>query len=334
MFEVAESSRVGEARRAAMALARELGLGETEAAEVGIVVTEAATNLVKHARSGVLLIRALEHGQHCGVEVLAVDQGKGIADIEGCLRDGCSTVGTPGTGLGAIRRLASEFDIYSQPGSGTALVARLWPRSCRSDSRRGDLSVGAAQAPMPGETVSGDACAVHHAPGRWVGMIADGLGHGRSAADAAQQAVRVFREHVLAGSTELMQRMHMALRGTRGAAVAVAEINTLARDLRFTGVGNVAGSIVHDGASRGVISHNGIVGHEMRKVQEFSYPFPSGALLVMHSDGLASHWRLDQYAGLTQRHPALIAGVLYRDHKRPRDDVTVLAVRERLEGLA
>jgi anti-sigma regulatory factor (Ser/Thr protein kinase) len=334
VFEVAESSRVGEARRAAMALARELGLGETEAAEVGIVVTEAATNLVKHARGGVLLIRALEHGRHRGVEVLAVDDGKGIADIEGCLRDGCSTVGTPGTGLGAIRRLASEFDIYSQPGSGTALVARLWPRSCRPDARRGDLDVGAAQAPMPGENVSGDACAVHHAPGRWMGMIADGLGHGPSAADAAQQAVRVFREHALAGSAELMQRMHLALRGTRGAAVAVAEINVNACGLRFTGVGNIAGRIVHDGTSRGAISYNGIVGHEMRKVQEFSYPFPSGALLVMHSDGLASHWRLDQYEGLAQRHPALIAGVLYRDHKRPRDDVTVLTLRERMEGLA
>jgi hypothetical protein len=131
-----------------------------------------------------------------------------------------------------------------------------------------------------------------------------------------------------------MQRMHLALRGTRGAAVAVAEINVNACELRFTGVGNIAGSILHEGTSRGVISHNGIVGHEMRKVQEFSYPFPSGALLIMHSDGLASHWRLDQYAGLAQRHPALIAGVLYRDHKRPRDDVTVLAVRERLEGLA
>lgn len=316
-----------------MALARELGLGETEAAEVGIVVTEAATNLVKHARSGVLLIRALEHGRHCGVEVLAVDQGNGIADIEGCLRDGCSTVGTPGTGLGAIRRLASEFDIYSQPGSGTAMLARLWPRSCRPDARCGDLDVGAAQAPMPGENVSGDAYAVHHAPGRWIGMIADGLGHGPIAAEAAQQAVRVFREHALAGSAELMQRMHLALRGTRGAAVAVAEINVNAGGLRFTAVGNIAGSIVHDGTSRGTISHNGIVGHEMRKVQEFSYPFPSGALLVMHSDGLASHWRLDQYAGLAQRHPGLIAGVLYRDHKRPRDDVTVLAARERVEGL-
>jgi anti-sigma regulatory factor (Ser/Thr protein kinase) len=334
VFEVAESSRVGEARRAAMALARELSFADTEVAEVGIVVTEAATNLVKHARGGILLIRALEHGRHRGVEVLAVDQGKGIADIEGCLRDGCSTAGTPGTGLGAIRRLAGDFDIYSQPGSGTALVARIWPRACRPNTRRDALDVGAAQAPMPGETVSGDACEVHHAPGRWVGMIADGLGHGPSAANAAQQAVRIFREHTLADSAELMQRMHLALRGTRGAAVAVAEIDVSSCGLRFTGVGNIAGSIVHDGTRRSVISHSGIVGHEMRKVQEFSYPFPKGALLLLHSDGLASHWRLDQYAGLAQRHPALIAGVLYRDHKRPRDDVTVLAVRERMERLA
>jgi anti-sigma regulatory factor (Ser/Thr protein kinase) len=317
-----------------MALARGLGLTETEAAEVGIVVTEAATNLVKHARNGVLLIRALEQDQHRGVEVLAVDQGQGIANLEDCLRDGRSTAGTPGTGLGAIRRLARDFDIYSLPGSGTALVARLWPRSWRPSTWRGDVEVGAAQAPMPGESVSGDACAVHHAPGRWVGMIADGLGHGPTAADAARRAVGVFREHVLAGSAELIERMHLALRGTRGAAVAVAEINVRARGLRFTGVGNIAGSIVHEGASRGAISHSGIVGHEMRKVQEFSYPFPSGAVLVMHSDGLASHWRLDRYTGLDRRHPALIAGVLYRDHKRARDDVTVLAVRERTEGPA
>ena len=113
MFEVAESSRVGEARRAAMALARELGFSATEVAEVGIVVTEAATNLLKHARSGVLLIRALDHGQYRGVEILAVDQGNGIADIESCLRDGCSTVAQP-----------------SQEGIRTwAFFALFWPRA-------------------------------------------------------------------------------------------------------------------------------------------------------------------------------------------------------------
>jgi hypothetical protein len=50
-------------------------------------------------------------------------------------------------------------------------------------------------------------------------------------------------------------------------------------------------------------------------------------VLVMYSDGLASHWSLDRLPGLAARHPALLAGVLYRDHSRRRDDVTVVAVQ-------
>src|SRR5262249_13074084 len=115
---------------------------------------------------------------------------------------------------------------------------------------------------------------------------------------------------------------------TRGAAVAVAELDLDAGLLRFAGVGNISATVFAAGVSRSAVSHNGTVGHEARKFQEFTYPFPRGALLVMHSDGLATHWRLDGYAGLAARHPALVAGVLYRDFKRGRDDVTVLAIRE------
>ncbi len=64
-----------------------------------------------------------------------------------------------------------------------------------------------------------------------------------------------------------------------------------------------------------------------RKFQEFAYPFPKGATLVMHSDGLISRWTLDAYPGLAAHDPALVAGVLYRDFQRGRDDVTVLVAR-------
>ena len=96
-------------------------------------------------------------------------------------------------------------------------------------------------------------------------------------------------------------------------------------------MGNISGTILPPGGAHGVsmVSHNGTVGHELRKVQEFVYAWPDDALVVLHSDGLTAHWRLDQYPGLTPCHPALIAGILYRDFKRGRDDVTVLAVRER-----
>lgn len=75
-----------------------------------------------------------------------------------------------------------------------------------------------------------------------------------------------------------------------------------------------------------MISHNGTVGHTMRKVQEFVYPWVAGSLLVMHSDGLGTQWRIDDRAGLRDEHPQLIAGVLYRDFKRGRDDATIVVV--------
>jgi hypothetical protein len=76
-----------------------------------------------------------------------------------------------------------------------------------------------------------------------------------------------------------------------------------------------------------MVSRNGIVGHRIRTIQEFTYPLHKEALLVMHSDGLATRWGLDRYPGLAKRHPSLIAGVLYRDYRRIRDDVTVVVAR-------
>jgi hypothetical protein len=158
-------------------------------------------------------------------------------------------------------------------------------------------------------------------------MLADGLGHGPMAAAASAAAVEVFQAHPAAGPAELVSLMHAAMRSTRGAAVAVAANGPAGEGLRYAGVGNLSGVLarVHD--SRSLMSHNGTVGLQARKIQELSYAWPPEALLVMHSDGLQSHWRLDQYPGLAQRDAALVAGVLYRDFARGRDDVSVVVQR-------
>ncbi len=327
LVDVTEASQVGQARRTAAALARRLGFDETEAGKVALAVTEAATNLVKHGGGGEVVLRGLEHGGECGIEMLALDRGPGMADLSRCLRDGFSTAGSPGTGLGAIARLSGLFDAYTRPQAGTTLLARLWARPAAVQT--GDLEVGALHLPKPGEAVCGDAWAVDEQGDRGLLLVADGLGHGPDAAAAAREAVRVFRDCVTSDPAEIVRRAHAALRGTRGAALAVAELNFVARVVRYVGVGNIAGTVFAEGASRSLVSHNGTVGHEVRKVQAFEYPFPEGALLVMHSDGLATHWRLEKYPALAGRHPGLIAGVLYRDFKRGRDDVTVLAVRRK-----
>jgi hypothetical protein len=98
--------------------------------------------------------------------------------------------------------------------------------------------------------------------------------------------------------------------------------------VRFAGIGNIAGAIWNGAASHHTVSVNGTAGHGTIKLREFSYPWPAGAVLVLASDGLATRWSLESYPGLAGRDPALVAAVLYRDHSRRRDDVTVLVARE------
>lgn len=324
---VTDPSGAGEVRRRVVALAQALGFGETDAGRAALAATEAATNLAKHATGGgVVIVRPCGRGPARGVELLAVDRGPGVRNVADALRDGFSTAGSPGTGLGALSRLSDEFDLFSTPAQGTVLLSRVWA----ADPGPADvaMSVGAVNVAKPGETVCGDAWSSAHGPARCWLVCADGLGHGPDAAAASVAATRVFDQHAEEGPERVLARMHDALRPTRGAAVSVAEVDLSARMVRYAGVGNISATLLAPGESRSLVSHNGIVGHEMRKVQLFEYPLPPGGVLVMHSDGVSARWSLDKYPGLMMRDPAVIAAVLYRDHCRGRDDATVVVARE------
>lgn len=322
---VQDGSQVGEARRAAVRFAADLGFSEAESDRLALVATEAAANAARHGGGGELLLRPIGSSRPA-LELLALDRGPGMADVVRAFEDGHSTGGTPGTGLGAIRRLSAESDLYSTPGGGTALMARI--SVGHRPSPPAPFEVGAVSLPHRGENVCGDEWAVSLADGRMCAMVADGLGHGPLAAKAAGEAVRVFSEEAARRPGELLEAAHGALRATRGAAVAVAEIDLARRVMTFAGVGNIAGLVLAGRSSRNAVSLGGIVGHERGTIREFEYPWHEGAVLVMHSDGLQTHWKLDAYPGIEACHPALLAGVLYRDHARGRDDVTVLAIRE------
>ena len=327
---VTESSQVGEVRRAAALLAEHLDFDATRCGEVAIVLTELATNLVRHAKAGEIILQSFGPIDRPGLEAIALDRGPGIANMADAMRDGYSTAGTPGTGMGAVTRLATTFDIYSQKDTGTAMVVRFG--SCEVPAAGGmpKCAIGGVCLPKRGEEACGDAWSSHALPdGRTVIVVADGLGHGLQAAEASRQAIRLFREQPDTGSVEMLEIMHAGMRSTRGAAIAIAELRPTEREIRFTGIGNVAGVVVGPGdTTRSMISHNGTVGAEVRRIQTFTYPWPAGSLLVMHSDGLATQWQIGKYPGLFNRHPSLIAGVLYRDFRRERDDVTVLVASD------
>lgn len=321
---VEDATQVGEARRAAALLSSRAGLSETESGRLAIIVNELGSNLGKHARQGELLLQELRGVQRSAVEVLSLDRGPGM-DLAASLRDGHSTAGTRGEGLGAVRRLADEFDAESGP-KGSVVMARVWT----GGAPEAPLQIGAACQPLANEHLCGDAWDCRMTATRARILVVDGLGHGPLAARAAQVAMEAFEDtDALPGPEAIVHAIHGALRPTRGAALAVAELDLVSRALRFCGVGNIGGLLQDPaGAARGLVSHNGIGGHEARRIQEFVIRWPPGGILVLHSDGITAHWNLKDQSGLRRRHAGVIAGVIFRDFRRASDDATVVVLRE------
>jgi len=327
---IEEPSQAAEARRVALSLARECQFDESRAGRIPIVVMEACTNILKYAHRGEILIQIVESGSgRPDLEVIALDKGPGIPNIDECLQDGFTTDTSLGHGLGAIRRLSDESDFYSVPGEGTAVLAR-WavvgvPKTFSAPAR---LIVGSVNVSKPGEEFCGDAFGIEQTDSEAAVLLADGLGHGFEAGQSSQEAVRMLREHPQLAPAALIDLTHKALRSHRGAAVSIARIDLNRGTLHFAGLGNVSGQI-YSIAGRGqhLISVNGTAGHNAARIRQFSYPWPQDGILVMHSDGLATGTSLDAKPALARRDPSLIAGVLYRDFCRGHDDATVVVAR-------
>ena len=322
---VADASQVGAVRRAVGTLAEQARLDESDRGRAALVATEIATNLARHARDGFVSLRLVATTRGLGVEILSLDRGPGM-DVERCLRDGYTTGMSPGTGLGAIRRAATEFDVHSTEGRGTVLAVRVFARG-RAPRTTAELTWGIVATPHPGEEVCGDAWAVVETDAAVTFLLADGLGHGPLASDAAERAVEVLHEAPDGGPARVLALAHERLRGSRGAAVAVGTIARTTGTLRYAGIGNVVTRIVTAGSSRSLVSLNGTVGVQMPAPKEFEHALAPGALVVAHSDGLSHRWDLGAQPPLAARDTAVIAGALYRDHARGNDDATVLVGR-------
>ena len=328
---VQEETQPGSARREAARLAAMEGMGAEDVGRVSLVVTEAAKNLVKHGRGGEMLLRGSRVAASSSIDVLALDKGKGMSDVDGCMRDGFSTAGTSGTGLGAMQRISDLFEVYSVPGEGTVVYCRISsgePAPLASPFEH--MISGVVMVPIAGETKCGDGWAERHTASHSIFMVVDGLGHGPGAAEAAEEAIAAFHRIESPNPVDILDEAHHCLRKTRGAALSVAAIDHEARKVRFAGIGNVAGAIVTASKSQSMVSHNGIVGHSAARIQDFSYDWPSAATLTMTSDGITSQSNLMKYPGIAAHSPLVAAALIYRDFSRRRDDATVLIARERV----
>ncbi|EJE50992.1 anti-sigma regulatory factor (Ser/Thr protein kinase) [Acidovorax sp. CF316] len=317
-----DASCVGDVRRFCARTVEGWGWSEVDAGRLSLIATELGTNLVRHAVQGELWIAALPAAQE--VEILALDKGPGMEDVQRSFQDGVSTgSGSPGTGLGAIRRLASGFDIHST-ARGTVCVVRV---RATGHAARPERQWGAVSVAAPGETVCGDGWAVAIDNGTVSAVLADGLGHGPHAAAAAEAALEVFAGDPFVPLDRLVQDVHTGLQTTRGAALFAMRIESSSR-LEYAGAGNVMGRIISGVFDRSMVTQHGTVGVQVRKTEVARLVLPDHAVAVVHSDGIASRWKSEEVVPLLQRDPTLIAAALLWQQSRGRDDATVLVVKQ------
>ncbi|MEU7562736.1 ATP-binding SpoIIE family protein phosphatase [Streptomyces eurythermus] len=329
---VHDSTRVRDARMAAREACDDSGLAPARTAAAELVATELATNLLKHAGGGLMVVNLVEPpdgGTGPSVQLYSLDHGPGIADVDAALRDGYSTAdGSLGAGLGSCRRSANAFHLYSRPGRGTVAAARI-------DPEPGERWAPPARLPAGGITVSlgqdpqcGDAWGWVRSGRLLTLLLADGLGHGPKAAHASGAAVAELRRAGHLPPADILRRLHMALRPTRGAAVTVAQVDTDRAELSFAGVGNVSARVRSGESWTSLVSHPGIVGaYFPAQVPVRRLPWHQDSLLVVHSDGLPSRWTPPEDPGLLAHDPSVVAAAILRDAGSParpvRDDTSV-----------
>jgi anti-sigma regulatory factor (Ser/Thr protein kinase) len=333
-FDVCDRADVGALRRLVREQARRLGATQEGCARAELVATELGTNLVEHAApGGWVLVRAMPPAS---LELIAADRGPGIADPAAAVAGRSRAPTGLGCGLAAARRAAAHFDLHSQAGRGTtvlAVVALAGAGQGRGGALAGQRPGGVGHS-WAGVSVGitepcGDAWAVTHDDQGFAVAVVDGLGHGAAASTAADAATAGFAAD-RGNPASFLARANAAMQGTRGGAATACQLLPGQGILRYVAVGNVNGCVLAGSARHRLITYGGTLGLRDTPpvAQVLACPWPAQATLVVWTDGLhsrAASCAMD--AGLLARDPAVIAATLYRDHLRGSDDATVVIVR-------
>lgn len=327
-IKIRHQSSVGEARRMARTVAESLGFGPQATEEIVLAMVELATNLIKHAQGGTLTLTPLDEGRRIGLELEALDKGPGIVDIERALTDGFSTAGSLGTGLGSVNRLMDEFDITSSRAAGTRIVCRKWLRHHPVSMQRCPLTFGVATRPRPGCDVNGDEFIIKHWGESALAGVIDGLGHGQFAHRAAQTARQYVESHYDLPLAQVIRGVGRACRATRGVVMALALFEWGQDRLSFVSVGNIEVKVFPSTSPFHFVIRRGIVGLNAPEAVVTQHPWPSENVMVLHSDGLSTHWRWRDFPDLMEKPASAAAQTLLHALAKDQDDATVMVIRK------
>jgi anti-sigma regulatory factor (Ser/Thr protein kinase) len=327
-FLVSDSLSCGVAQQAARHLTLTLGFSETASEEIALTVAELGSNLVKYAGKGTLTLRLFEERERKGIEIESVDRGPGIPDVEKSFTDGYSTSGSLGYGLGTVNRLMDEVDIHSTPGSGTHVVCRRWLREKADIDPDARWDVGVFTRSRLFAAENGDAFVIKHHAGELLTGLIDGLGHGEFAQKAALAAQQYVQSHSSQPLEKIFAGVGRACKATRGVVMALARFKSSSR-LQFASIGNIEVRTWSGEERIPFVLKRGFLGAQECHVHVQEFDWRPEWLLVLHTDGLRTHWQWSDFPGIQRDTAQVVASRLMRALAVEHDDATVLAVQGR-----
>lgn len=324
-YRIDDRSFVAYLKREIHNLTLNTGFTTHRAGEIDIIISELTSNLIKFADEGEILYKATIEDGKPFIEVLCIDNGKGISNINRIMQDGFSSANTLGHGLGSIKRLSDDFQIYSLRDWGTVQYIKVGSEKNELlPTRKKNLDYGVMQVCAPGEQVCGYGYHIKYTQNGFQIFVGDGLGHGPNANDAVAEAIKAFKICRETDPVEILRDIHNSTRKTRGLVATVAAVDYKTATWQICGIGNISTRIYNGLENKTYSPYNGIVGHNIpRTLNTTKVPYEKHQTIIMHSDGLRTRWKLTDLQSILKQTPNIIAASLYKDNLRGNDDVTV-----------
>jgi len=244
------------------------------------------------------------------------------------MEDGYSTKGSLGIGLGAVKRLMSDFELNSKNGVkkklfGTKIVTRKYI-SQKREIYKDDMirtHFGIFTRSKFGEEYNGDGYYLKYFDKKTLAVVIDGLGHGKSASEATVKTHQYLEENYDKPLKVIITDLHERLKRTRGVAISLAIIDDAKCTLEYLAIGNVLTKKYNQRDSKTFVNYNGTLGHALRSFKVIEYPWPKGSVLIITSDGISSKYEPQNIYG---RNPIIIANSILKNYGKVHDDATVL----------
>lgn len=281
-LDIHEGADVSAARRLVREVGASLHLGTIVTESMAIIISELATNQLRHAGGGRAAVRPVTRDGVVGIEIEMVDHGQGLADPKRAFAGVPQNGESLGIGLAGVNRLSLELDLDTRVGEGIRILARRFGKPVR---RRPSVTI--LGRPIATETRAGDAACFWRTDDSLLVMLSDGVGHGVPAREASDLALATTRFHREAAPDVILTACDVALRGSRGAVLALIRVDERAHAVAAASVGNIEGGVCHLGRLEPILAQAGVVGAPWAPTicRPLLLAMPEGALLVLATDG-------------------------------------------------